>query len=271
MGQIMEEDKNSTWFDLIKFAGGASFVIAVIYFFGSCVFMPSYKTQAMSGNYIVFDQAIVGKGPQGAVLNKGLLELAQITNQGIEKSDLSQTISRLDALQANCKKQCESIPSLSPPLHYPGNYYYPQYKNTCTYGPSCTEAEYKTYEHLRDMLDAGVLSKDKMNHYLSNYPNYGSWFMRTVWVGVGGFVSVLVLLLGMVLFFWIDQLVKNKQYVKAQKIHDKVRVMITYKTPGFAEEVSSKDLRKELEMNLIDEQDQREAVRAVRFLERNGR
>ncbi len=268
MGRIMEEDKNSTWFDLIKFAGGASFVIAVIYFFGSCVFMPSYKTQAMSGNYIVFDQAIVGKGPQGAVLNKGLLELAEITNQGIEKSDLSQTISKLDAFQATCTKKCTTKEMTL--IQYPG-FYYPQYETTCTYDVSCTEAEYKTYEHLRDMLDAGVLSKDKMNHYLSNYPDYGSWFMRVIWVGVGGFVSVLVLLLGMVLFFWIDQLVKDKQYAKAQKIHDKVRVMITYKTPGFAEKVSSKDLRMELEMNLIDEQDQREAVRAVRFLERNSR
>jgi hypothetical protein len=272
MDQIRKRNDHISWYEVILSFGTMGFVIAVFYFFGSCVFMPSYEMQAMSGNYGVFDQALVGEGPRDAVLNKNLFELAEVTKQGIEKSDLSQTQMRLDNLQDTCKQHCTTELSQSPVHYHPGSsYYYPPQNTVCTYSSSCTEADYKTYEHLRDMLDAGVLTQEKMHHYLANYPSHGSWFIRFLWVWLGGFIASAVIIFALAVFSIMKESLQKKKVAKAQKIHDKVRVLETYKTPGFSEKVSSKSLRMQLEMNLIEEEDQREAVRAMRFLERNGR
>jgi hypothetical protein len=266
-------DEKIAWFDFIKFFIASASIIAVIYFIGSCVVTPTYKMRAMSGDFFDFDRAIAGQVPIQTLDSPNLRELSQITKISIEKSDLSLVESRLNNLQETCKQTCakKELQPWNLPHYY--NYGY-NTESVCSYGPSCTKIEYETHEHLKDMLDAGILTKEKMNHHVVNYPTYGSWLARVVWVWLGGFILSAVIVLCLAFIRKVQKLIKvsqKKTIVKAQKIHDKVRVLATYKTPGFSEEVSSKSLRMQLEMNLIEEQDQPDAVRAVRFLERNGR
>ncbi|GEM_PF-1345238 len=206
MDKIRKREDQISWYKVILSFGIMGFIIAIFYFFGSCVFMPSYEMQAMSGHYVVFDQALIGKGPRDAVLNKNLFELAETVKQDIEKSDLNQTQMKLENLQSTCKQYCTTELSQSSKHYYTGSgYYYPMQKTVCTYSSSCTEVEYKTYKHLRDMLDAGVLTQEKMNHYLANYPSCRAWFIRFLWVWLSGSIASAVIIFTLIVFSMIKE------------------------------------------------------------------